>query len=480
MLRENGTLTLDLQKALDIGITIFSFVAAYFIKRNLLPGKLGLLSTDPNYYFVLLLIIVSWSIAFKWNGMYMSYRQLPLWQFFTVTIKSCLMGMIIVSIAMYIMHIQGVSRLLMGIFLFLNISLLMLSKFIIYKTLEKIRQDGFNIRNVLIVGSGDRAKQVIEAVERRKATGYRILGAFEADAGKLGQTVAGAHKVIGLVPDLENFLLNNIVDELIFAMSLKKLKQGDRYIAFAESMGIKVRIIPDWELHYLMYRPDIAAIHFEDFLGVYNMALQSTPPNDGQLLIKTIIDFSGALIGGILVMPFCLGIAVAIKICSKGPVLYSQTRLGMNGRHFNVYKFRTMINNADEHQKELEEMNEADGPVFKIKNDPRIIPYIGSFLRRSSLDELPQLINVLKGEMSLVGPRPPIPKEVNEYSVWHRRRLSMKPGMTCYWQIAPNRNELNFEEWMKLDLKYIDTWSLLNDFKILILTAKAVLSGSGR
>nr|MDA3915415.1 sugar transferase [Deltaproteobacteria bacterium] len=157
-----------------------------------------------------------------------------------------------------------------------------------------------------------------------------------------------------------------------------------------------------------------------------------------------------------------------------------QDRLGQNGRHFMLYKFRTMYEDADERLKELEEMNEADGPVFKIKDDPRIIPYIGSFLRKSSLDELPQLFNVLRSEMSIVGPRPPIPKEVDEYSVWHRRRLSMKPGMTCLWQIAPRRNELSFEEWMKLDLKYIDNWSLFNDFKILVLTAKAVLTGAGR
>jgi lipopolysaccharide/colanic/teichoic acid biosynthesis glycosyltransferase len=182
----------------------------------------------------------------------------------------------------------------------------------------------------------------------------------------------------------------------------------------------------------------------------------------------------------VLLSPVFIGIGLAIKLFSKGPVFYTQERLGMNGRRFMVYKFRTMVKGADERLKELAEMNEADGPVFKIKNDPRIIPYIGSFLRKSSLDELPQLFNVLKGEMSLVGPRPPIPKEVDEYSVWHRRRLSMKPGMTCLWQIAPQRNDLSFEEWMKLDLKYIDNWSLFNDFKILVLTAKAVMTGAGR
>ena len=480
MLKEQISLTLEMQKIIDLAVSGFSFIAAYYIKLFFLPKPWKGLTTDPNYYIVLLLIVIAWYISFKWMGMYMSYRQQAFWQFFVVILKSCFMGMVLVSIAMYLMHIQGVSRLLMGIFFMLNICLLTLSKFIIFKTLEKIRTDGFNTRNILIVGSEDRACQVIEAVEKFKATGYRVLGCFELEEESLGKTVCGDQKVIGLIRDLEAYLRNNIVDELIFAMPLKKIKNGDRYMVLAESMGIKVRIIPDWELHYLMYRPGIATIQVEEFLGVYNMALQSTPQNEGKLLIKNAFDVSSAAFLILVLSPFFIVIGLAIKIFSKGPVLYKQERLGMNGRRFQVYKFRTMVKNADELLKELAEMNEADGPVFKIKNDPRIIPYVGSFLRKTSLDELPQLLNVIKGEMSLVGPRPPIPKEVDEYSVWHRRRLSMKPGITCLWQIAPRRNDLSFEDWMKLDLKYIDTWSLFNDFKILALTARAVLTGAGR
>ncbi|MDA3789399.1 MAG: sugar transferase [Desulfobacula sp.] len=480
MLKEHSTFILDMQKTIDIGITAFSFIAAYFIKRNLLPGSLSNLSKDPNYYIVLLLIIIAWYISFKWMGMYMSYRRQPLWQFFITILKSCLLGIILVNIAMYFLHIQGISRLLMGIFLILSISLLTLSKFIIFKILEKVRTDGLNTRNVLIVGSKERAKDLIKAVEKYKATGYRVLGCFDVDEAQLGQPVFNGHEVIGLVKDLEAYLRDNIVDELIFAIPLKKLEKGDQTLAFAESLGINVRIIPDWELHYLMYRPGVAVIRFEEFLGVQTMALQSTPHNEGAMLIKHVFDFLGALILTIILLPVFIGIGLAIKVFSKGPVFYKQERLGMNGRRFMVYKFRTMTEHADEMLKELAEMNEADGPAFKIRNDPRIIPYVGSFLRKTSLDELPQLFNVLKTEMGLVGPRPPIPKEVDEYSVWHRRRLSMKPGMTCLWQIAPRRNELSFEDWMKLDLKYIDTWSLFNDFKILVLTAKAVLTGAGR
>ena len=145
-----------------------------------------------------------------------------------------------------------------------------------------------------------------------------------------------------------------------------------------------------------------------------------------------------------------------------------------------VYKFRTMVANAEIRRQELDALNEADGPAFKIKNDPRIIPCVGAFLRKTSLDELPQLINVLRGEMSLIGPRPPIPAEVEKYDAWQRRRLSMKPGLTCLWQITPNRNEMRFEEWMRMDLQYIDSWSLWLDFEIILKTFRAVLVGSGR
>lgn len=480
MLKEYGSLTLDLQKVLDIGITVFSFILAYFIKRHMLPGGLNALSTDLNYYLILMLIIISWYTAFKWMDVYVPYRAKPFSYFFTAIIKGDLLGMIFVCIAMYAMHIQGVSRLLMGIFLILNISLLALSRFIIFKTLERLRTDGFNTRSVLIVGSKERAKEVIRAIEKYKSSGYRVAGCFDVDEKLIGRVVQNGHKVIGLVRDLEDYLRHNIVDELIFAMPLKLIKKGDRYLALAEGMGIKVRIIPDWEIHYLMYRPNIATIHFESFLGVYNMTLQSTPTNEGKILLKTVFDYLSAVILTLLLLPVFAAIAVAIKWASEGPVFYTQERLGMNGRKFNFYKFRTMVNNADEIRKELEDKNEMDGPVFKIKEDPRIIPGIGHFLRKTSLDELPQLLNVLKGEMCLVGPRPPIPKEVDEYSVWHRRRLSMKPGMTCLWQIAPNRNDLSFDEWMKMDLKYIDTWSLFNDIKILFLTARAVVTRSGR
>jgi len=229
-----------------------------------------------------------------------------------------------------------------------------------------------------------------------------------------------------------------------------------------------------------MFKPDVATIRFESFLGTPTLALHMITNNDGLLIYKTVGDYFFSFIGFILLLPFFLIIAVLIKLSSKGPVFYKQKRLGLSGRIFEVYKFRTMVNDADIRLEDLKKLNEADGPAFKIKKDPRVIPWIGTFLRKTSLDELPQIINVLKGEMSLVGPRPPLPSEVNLYEVWQRRRLSMKPGITCIWQISPKRNDIKFDEWMKMDLQYIDNWSLWLDVKLIFTTLKSVLTGAGR
>jgi len=480
MLREHSFVTTNAQKFIDIVIAGVSFILAYFIKRHVLPGRLNELSNDPNYYIILLMIIIVWYISLNWMGMYISYRQSPFWQFFVRIIKSALLGMVLLNIALYAIHVQEISRLLMGIFLLLNISLLTLSKYIIYKTLRQFRSSGINTRNVLIVGSKERAKDVITAVENNRDTGYKVLGCFDIEKDLMGSSVKNGHRVIGAMENLEEFLKSNVVDEMLFAMPLKLIDNAARYLTLAETLGVKVRIIPDWQINYLMYQPGIANIRIEDFLGLYTMSLQTTPPNEGKLFIKALGDYSAALLLMVITLPIFLITAVAVRLISRGPVFYRQERLGLNGRRFMLYKFRTMVENAEELLKDLKEKNEADGPAFKIKNDPRIIPWIGTFLRKTSLDELPQLINVLKGEMSLVGPRPPIPTEVDEYSIWQRRRLSMRPGLTCFWQIAPRRNDLSFNEWMKLDLKYIDSWSLFNDLKLLILTLRAVLFGAGR
>jgi exopolysaccharide biosynthesis polyprenyl glycosylphosphotransferase len=202
-----------------------------------------------------------------------------------------------------------------------------------------------------------------------------------------------------------------------------------------------------------------------------------TPDYVLPLMIKRSFDIIFSIINLIFLMPAMIIISLIIKFTSPGPILFVQNRCGLNGRIFKMYKFRTMVKDAEELKHSLSSKNEIDGPVFKMKSDPRITK-IGKFLRRTSMDELPQFINVLKGEMSIIGPRPPLPQEVKKYKAWQRRRLSMRPGLTCLWQVS-GRNNISFEQWMKLDLKYIDDWDLVMDFKILVKTIPAVILGNG-
>ncbi len=480
MLREQNDILTQTHKVLDICLTAAAFVGAYFIKRQFLPESLRGLTTAPNYYIVLLMIIIIWYATFNVYGVYRSYRTRTYAQIFWNMTTAVSIGMLILGLCLYFFRITEVSRLMIGLFYVLNIVLLAVNKGIAYRILTHFREKGFNSRNLLIVGSRERAKDVIESVGDNLVSGYRVLGCLDTDPGEVGKVVKKGLRVIGTVDQLKRILLERVVDELVFAMPLTKINNADKCIAVAEEMGVAVRILPDWQIHKLMYNPAIAHIRFQDFLGLPTMGLHSTPTDYGELIIKNAIDYIFAGIALLLALPLFFIIAAAIKTASRGPVFFKQERCGLNGRKFMLYKFRTMATDAEERRHELQTLNEADGPAFKIKNDPRIIPFVGTFLRKTSLDELPQLINVLRGEMTLVGPRPPIPSEVEEYDIWQRRRLSMKPGLTCIWQSTSNRNDVGFEDWMKMDLSYIDNWSLGLDLRILLKTAAVVLTGAGR
>jgi exopolysaccharide biosynthesis polyprenyl glycosylphosphotransferase len=346
--------------------------------------------------------------------------------------------------------------------------------------LKRIHQKEINIRKVLIVGSKKRSEELIESFHEKNRTNVLILGCLEVEKSSIGHTVTCGIKVIDTIDNIETILSQTVVDELVFAMPLRIIENIEKYIYLAEIMGISIRIVPDFQTHHVMGKLNIGKLKLEDFNGILTMSIHTTSVNYGMLFIKGAFDyvFSAFLLS--LFFPFFLVTFMAIKIISPGPVLFKQERCGLNGRRFKLYKFRTMVADAEAHRDDLEIINEAEKPAFKVKKDPRIIPVVGTILRRASLDELPQLINVLKGDMSLVGPRPPLPKEVANYELWQRRRLSMKPGLTCFWQVSPKRNEIGFKEWMDMDLGYIDNWSLVTDFKILLATFRAMLIGAGR
>jgi exopolysaccharide biosynthesis polyprenyl glycosylphosphotransferase len=388
--------------------------------------------------------------------------------------------MMFLVMAMYVFKITDVSRIMLGIFYILNLTFLWSSKTTVFFLLKAIRKREYNFRNVLIVGGRERARDVIKAVVDHIGAGYRIIGCLGLDRIEVGKIVVDGIRYIDTVEHLKHILVHQVIDEIIFALPLNLIKDVEKHIATAEELGVSVRILPDWQIHQLMYKPTNAHLQIGYFLNLPTIHLTTTPSENGELLLKTAFDYIGALFLLIIFLPFFPIIAGLIKFLSRGPVFFRQERCGLNGRKINVYKFRTMMVDAEDRRGQFKGLNELDRPVFKIKKDPRIIPLLGTFLRKTGLDELPQLINVLKGELSLVGPRPPIPEEVEKYDFWQRRRLSMKPGITCLWQCTPNRNDICFHDWMNMDLQYIDNWSLMLDFKILLKTAVVVLTGQGR
>ena len=463
----------------DIGITIFAFFVAYYSNGLFKLYPFHEVHLFPYYYIVLLLIIIIWFTSFSFFNHYSSFVKKKMNQNLWSMIKSVSLGMIFLTALIYLFDLRVINRIFLGIFYFIDIFFLSLCKVLIYTVWQKYGKKSLNIHNIIIVGSKCRAKDVISRIKSSNID-FNIIGCLELNKEMVGRHVNESVSIIDTLDNLENILLTQVVDEVIFALPLKMIKSVNEYMHLIEKIGIRVRILPEWYFHELFSEPRIATIVFNEYHGIPTMILTSTSSKHRDLLIKLLFDYIMSSIMLFCLIPLFLVITCAIKIVSKGPVFFIQVRSGLNGRKFNFYKFRTMIPDAEKRLQELKNFNEADGPVFKIKNDPRIIPFLGKILRKTSLDELPQLINVIKGEMSLVGPRPPIPEEVEKYDVWQRRRLSMKPGLTCLWQITPDRNDLSFNEWMELDLKYIDSWSLRLDFLILLKTFTAVFGGDGR
>jgi exopolysaccharide biosynthesis polyprenyl glycosylphosphotransferase len=480
MLWEKEKILFLINRITDLGLTVGAFIIAYYIRVYLSPEYFKVLRYTSDYKIVILMVVIIWYLIFEKFHIYSLYQEpisiKTLWKI----LQAVSLGMLALVLFMYLFSITTMSRFIIGLFYILNISLICLSKFVIQSLLQQFRQKEINIRKVFIVGSKTRAQALIESINAQNRTDVLILGCLDVEHSSIGNTVAHGIKVIDTIDNMEKILSEKVVDELIFTMPLRIIENIEKYIHLAETMGISIRIIPDFQIYQVMDNLDIGTLKLEDFNGVLTMSIHTTPVNYGMLFIKGAFDYLFAAIALCLFFPIFLVTFIAIKSISPGPVLFKQERCGLSGRRFKLYKFRTMVTDAEARRNELEMLNEAEKPVFKVKKDPRIIPFVGTFLRRTSLDELPQLINVLKGDMSFVGPRPPLPNEVAKYELWQRRRLSMKPGLTCFWQVSSKRNEIGFKEWMDMDLGYIDNWSLVTDFKILLATFRAMLIGAGR
>lgn len=351
----------------------------------------------------------------------------------------------------------------------INAILLAIFRLSLITFLYNYRRRGKSNRNVLLIGTGDKARQLTDKIGENSHWGLHVMGFMDYE--RKGLWSYRDIPLIGHPDGLADVISNNQVDFIIIASENGDLPLTRHAFAIGEEMGVTVCLLSDFYYHPIS---KASATSFLDFPAVI---YSSVPAARTQLTLKGCIDYLGGLVGVLLSIPAAILATISIKLEDGGPIFFKQTRSGKNGKTFTLYKFRTMVPDAEKLKKDLMAKNEMSGPVFKINKDPRITR-IGSFLRKTSIDELPQFINILKGDMSLVGPRPPLPSEVVKYDRWQRRKLSVKPGLTCLWQVN-GRNEIDFEDWMKLDLEYIDNWSLWLDTKILVKTVPVVLKGNG-
>jgi exopolysaccharide biosynthesis polyprenyl glycosylphosphotransferase len=339
----------------------------------------------------------------------------------------------------------------------------------VWTVLRALRRRGRNYRNVMIFGTGERAAQVAREIAANPAWGLRVIAYVDDRDTPLDESIPAeqVHKLW----DLEELLRDNVVDEALLACPRSMLGSMAPAVAILAEAGVPVTLLSDL-FGDLVPPPRVTRF---GSMG----ALSFAPVHHGrvELGLKRLADSLGAAVLGLLVAPIMALAALAIRLTSPGPVFFRQVRSGLNGHPFEMLKLRTMYVDAEARKADLIELNEMDGPVFKIKHDPRITP-VGRFLRRFSIDELPQLWNVIVGDMSLVGPRPPLPSEVSRYRNADRRRLSMRPGLTCLWQVN-GRNQIGFDDWVRLDIEYIDRWSLAADLRILLRTPKAVIRAKG-
>lgn len=421
---------------LYLGVTVFWMITLYFLKISDVPRSRRYHVLFFEYFYSALLVFVMMIFVY------------------------------------FIFKLSELSRAFIMLVPLFGFILLFAVRFVEYKLLRKYRTMGYNLLNVAIIAD-DSAEGFIDDLITQKEWGYKIYAIFSSSRKierKYEESIISlkqSHLAI-----LNDLMEGDIVDEVLYVKEKVVSSEIRQIMRSCEELGVVFRVLDDGSESSLnnAIKTEIYDYRFLTFINV--------PHSAKSLAVKSVFDVSMSLIMLVILLPVFLVIGIAIKLDSKGPVFFKQVRVGLRGRQFKMYKFRTMVVNAEQLLKDLQKANEADGPAFKIKEDPRITK-IGKFLRKTGLDELPQLINILKGEMSFIGPRPPLPSETKQYYRWQLRRLSVKPGLSCFWQIQPNRNDIKFDKWMELDLAYIDNWSLRLDILIFLRTAKTIIKKTG-
>ena len=454
--------------AIDAAVLIATGYTAYSIS---LEYRLEELVMEwQNFLWTQLILLVVNNYFMGKFGFYSEKRFSSAWQILKKVFLAIIGSFMILSAGGIVIGIQPFPRTYFIVHFAMAFIALSLIRIGIYRYMKRRTIRAFNSRRILLLGPAERLFPVAEALGVSMSWGHQIIGWLNVD-DRSDMEIKNT-PYLGTINDFDCVLKKNEIDEVVFVLPRECPIDFEFYLEKCDEMGVAYRIVPG------LYKVGKRTFRVETIQDIPTLAAYNGCISASALLYKKILDFAGGFVGFIIFLIVCPFVSIAIKLESPGPIFYKQKRVGLNGRHFNIFKFRSMVMDAENRKSELLANNEMNGPIFKMENDPRITK-VGRFLRKTSLDEFPQFINVLKGEMGLVGTRPPTPDEVEGYEDWHRKRISLKPGLTGMWQVS-GRNKINdFDEVVKLDLKYIDHWRLLRDLAILWKTVWVVLARKG-
>lgn len=470
MLRQRQEQIQLLVRTADFVVCVLAFYGAYELRNRSGLFADPAVGTMGSLAWMLAASLTLHFVSYPFLGFYGSLRMKTVGEIVAMVLKAALIEFFILGALVFVLRERELSRYFFGLFLGLNYGFVLIEKLGARILLSSFRRRGYNYRNVYIYGGGPNAQKVIHTLRRNKHWGY-VPAAVLMEGKPLGELIEGV-PVVGGAKDLEALAHQHQIDEVIFAPDRLDPAETQEALSLCERVGIPARV------SLALFDISQSKIFYSHLEEIPLVTFYTTLRTPFEAIIKRVMDIFVSIIGLLILAVLYPWISYRIRKESTGAVIFKQLRVGENGRRFKCYKFRTMVANADDLKASLHQSNQMQGPMFKVENDPRITPF-GAFLRRTSLDELPQFFNILRGDMSVVGTRPPTPDEVKQYESRFRRRLSIRPGLTGLWQVSGRSQIRNFEDVLALDLEYIDRWSIWLDLRIIAKTVWITLFGRG-